>query len=124
MSNYRDAKLKGKKILDDNLPLAWKTICKKLGTEGDDYHTISMHPKKTLKEKWFHASSNYQTVTIEKAKDPSKNSDVSMNYSIYYPEFEILASLYNDYVEGVSCNIRYTDSHMSSYVITLIAELL
>jgi len=83
-----------------------------------------MHPKKNLKEKWFHAFSTNHTVTIVKAKDPLKNTDVKMHYSIYFQEFVILAKLYNEYVTGKSCDIRNTDSHMSSYVITLIAELL
>ena len=93
MPNYDYTKLKVKKILDDDLQLAWKTMRKKLGNEGVDFHTISMHPKKKLKEKWFHASSTNHSITIEKAKDPLKNSDVKMNYSIYFPEFEILPKL-------------------------------
>jgi hypothetical protein len=124
MPEYDYTKLKVKKILDDDLQLAWKTICEKLGPEGADFHTISMHPKKNLQKKWFHASSTNHTVTIVKAKDPLKNSDVKMRYSIYFPEFKILANLYNEYIQGKSCDIRNTDSHMASYVITLIAELL
>jgi hypothetical protein len=124
MSNYDYKVLKIKEILNEDLSLAWEQICKKVGNTGKDFHTVSMHPRKNAKERWFNASSDQNRVLIQKAKDPSKNSNVKMHYWIRQSEFEILAKLYNEYVSDVSCNIRYTDSHVSSYIITLIAELL
>jgi len=79
---------------------------------------------KNTKEKWFNASADQNRILIKKAEDPSKNSNVSMHYWIRQTEFEIIAERYNKYVNGISNDIRYTDSHMSSYIITLIAELL
>ena len=61
---------------------------------------------------------------IQKAEDPGNNSEVTMFRTLRQVEFEILAPLYNDYVRGVSTAIRQTKSQNSSYVITLIAELL
>ena len=124
MSEYYDFKILIPKKLfaDGNFTSAWRQICAKLDKSGKDFHTVSMHPR--MPEKWFHASSDGSRILIQKAKDPSKNSKVTMKYWIRFDEFVILAELYNDYVNSVSNNIRYTDSHMSSYVITLIAELL
>lgn len=125
MSNYDFKILKIKEILNnEDLTPAWKIICDKLRDDGRDFRTVSMHPKKKLGDKWFHASSNQLKVLIERAKDPTKNSDVNMYYWIRQPEFEIIAKLFNKYVSDISNDIRYTDCHMSSYIITLIAELL
>jgi len=125
MSTYDDKKLKTKPILDDDVILAWNTICNKLGNEGNDFRTVSRHPKKKLGDRWFHASSADRKVLIEKAKNPVNYSKVKFKYWIYQSEFVLLATLYNEYARGDNCNIRYnTDSHMSPYIVTLIAELL
>jgi hypothetical protein len=125
MSSYDDKKILPKQILDEDLILAWDTICNKLGEEGNDFHTISRHPKKKLGERWFHASSKDKRILIEKAKNPKNFSKVDFKYWIYKSEFDLLAELYNEYARGDNCNIRYsTDSHMSPYIVTLIAELL
>lgn len=125
MSSYDDRKLRPKSILDEDLTLAWNIICNKLGNGGDDFRTISRHPKKKLGDRWFHASSADGKVLIEKANNPTNFSKVKFHYWIYQSEFDLLAILYNEYARGDNCNIRYnTDSHMSPYIVTLIAELL
>jgi hypothetical protein len=106
----------------DNLNLAWETICTKLNEEGKDFHTVSNRP--IGKERWFHASVYHNRIFIERAKDTSKNSKITMRYPIRQQEFNLLANYYNNYAENNSNEIRKTDSHMSSYIITLISELL
>ncbi len=116
--------LKAKQVLvADDLTPAWDIICDALGAVGKDFYTVSMRPKKGAK-KWFHASSEQRRVLIEKAKDPTKNSQLTMHYWIRQPEFELIAEHYNGYVTGLPTDIRRTDSHVSSYIITLIANLL
>ena len=126
MTAYYDYSiLTEKKILNEkDYILAWSQICEGLGKGGKDYGTVSMHPRKNAKEKWFNASADQNHVLIQKARDLTKNSNITMHYWIRPMEFEIIAERYNRYVRGISNDIRYTDSHMSSYIITLIAELL
>jgi hypothetical protein len=123
LDNFR-AKLVHKTVLKEDLPQAWRIICNKLGSAGRDFQTSSMHPKKRLGEKWFHASSINDVVFIEKAKNYPENSKIKGKYHIYFPDFEITAKLYNEYASGVNCDIRHSGSHMTTYEITLIAELL
>jgi|WetSurMetagenome_2_1015567.scaffolds.fasta_scaffold03778_3 hypothetical protein len=125
MTEYYDFEvLTEKKILTSgDYVTAWKQICNNLGN-GKDFHTVSMHPRKNSSKKWFHASSDGSRVVIQKAKDHATESNITMCYQIRFPEFEIVSQHYNDYVSGRAGTIRWTDSHMSSYIITLIAELL
>jgi len=117
--------LKVKTVLaDGNYTEAWKQICNSLHNTGRDFHTVSMHPRKNVPEKWFHAIAYGDLVMIQKAEDSRKNSEVTMFRPLRQAEFEILAPHYNDYVRGISTAIRQTKSQNSSYVITLIAELL
>ena len=106
----------------DDIHSAWNSICTKLGTGGKDLHTLSNRPG--AEQRWFHASVSRDCVFIERAGDPSKNSKISGIYPIRYQEFALLAPYYNDYAMHRPNEIRRTDSHMSSYIITLIAELL
>jgi len=116
--------LNQKKDLDEDLDRAWKHICRDLGTEGRDFHTVSMKPPKGEK-RWFHASSNRGRVIIERAKDPSRNSHITRRWSFGQTEFEIVAKCYNKYVSGdPNSGIHDNDSHNVSYIVTLIAELL
>ncbi|MGA2162564.1 MAG: hypothetical protein ABSG28_10295 [Methanoregula sp.] len=125
MTDYYDFKvLTEKKVLtDEDYVAAWKQICNGL-IHGKDFHTVSMHPRKNAPKKWFRASSDESKVLIQKAKEHPNESNLTMSYQIRLPEFEIVSQHYNDYVTGRSGAIRWTDSHMSSYIITLIAELL
>ncbi len=123
--NYDFKVLTVKKVLaDGDYISAWKQICNSLHNTGRDFHTVSMHPRRNVPEKWFHAIAYGDLVMIQKAEDPGNNSEVTMFRPLRQAEFEILAPLYNDYVRGVSTAIRQTKSQNSSYVITLIAELL
>ena len=106
----------------DNLQISWETICSKLNKEGKDFHTVSNRP--ISKERWFHASVYDNRIFIERAKDMSKNSKINMRYPIRQQEFDFIANFYNNYAKNNSNEIRKTDSHMSSYIITLISELL
>lgn len=122
--------LDSKKILnEDNLTPAWNIICDTLGTVGKDFRTVSMRPRKG-EERWFHASSyqgrdpTQKRLRIEKAFDPEKNSRLSNRYPIGQTEFGIVAKHYNDYVNEISSAVWQTDSHMASYIVTLIANLL
>jgi hypothetical protein len=125
MANYISKKLVSKTILDKDLNSAWDTIYDKLGKDGEDFFIMSLHPKKKSGIKWFHASPvSEKRILITKPKDPKKNSSIKSKFRVWYWDFEKDAKLYNDYVNGKSCDIRYTGSHTSSYVITLIAELL
>lgn len=122
MSNNISAKLIPKIILREDPPQAWKIICNKLGSTGQHFQTLSMHPRK--EERWFHAFSINQVVFIEKSEQYPENSKIKGRYHIYFPDFEITAKLYNEYVGRLNCNIRHSGSHMTTYEITLIAELL
>nr|WP_320161467.1 hypothetical protein [uncultured Methanoregula sp.] len=125
MSSYDSKKLVSKPILDTNLDDAWKIICQKLGNDGEDFRIVSLHPKKKLGIKWFHASaSNENSILITRPNDPEKKSGIKRRFRFVPWDFEKDANLYNEYVSGKSCEIRHTGSHTSSYVITLIAELL
>ena len=116
--------LNQKKVLDDDLALAWSLICGALGQEGRDFHTVSMRSPKG-EERWFHASSNRGRVIIEKAKDSSKNSHITSLWSFGQNEFEIVARCYNKYASGdQNSGIHNNDSHNVSYIITMIDELL
>lgn len=121
-----------KEILNsDDLTPAWDIIWGKLGTSGDDFCTLSMNPREGEK-RWFHASSyvgqgrarGQKRVRLQKAYNPKLNSRLSKPDSFGLTEFRIVAINYNDYVNGISTKIRQTDSHKSSYIITLIANLL
>lgn len=106
----------------NNLENAWLTILSKLNKEGRDLHTVSNHPRR--ENRWFHASSDNNCILIERAKDFSKNCKINGRYPIRQEEFELIAKFYNSYAKNDSNKIRKTDSHMSSYIITLISELL
>ncbi len=83
-----------------------------------------MHPRKG-EEHWFHASIERGIVVIGPAKDPMKHTEVTKSADIGQAQFELIAARFNKYVKGERDHgIRATDSHMSSYIITLIAELL
>jgi hypothetical protein len=106
----------------DDLQSAWNTICSQLNKGEMDFHTVSHHPLR--EERWFHASVSNNCVIIERAKDPSKNSKITRGYPIRQQEFDFIAPYYNNYASHNSNEIRRTDSHMCSYIITLISELL
>lgn len=121
-----------KEILNsDDLAPAWNVICDKLGTAGYDFNILSLRPRKGEK-RWFHASSyigqgrarGQKRVRLQKAYNPKLNSRLSKPDSFGLPEFEIVAKHYNNYLNEVSSDIRQTDSHKSSYIVTLIANLL
>jgi hypothetical protein len=126
MSGYDDKKVVPKPILDNkDLTPAWEIIYNKLGRDGGDFRIVSLHPREKLGIKWFHASSGSKDwILITKPKDPEKNSGIKSKFRFCLWDFEKDAQLYNDYANGNSCAIRYTGTHTSSYVITLIAEFL
>ena len=70
MTAYYDYSiLTEKKILNEkDYILAWSQICEGLGKGGKDYGTVSMHPRKNAKEKWFNASADQNHVLIQKAE--------------------------------------------------------
>jgi hypothetical protein len=105
-----------------DLNSAWDTIYSKLSKEGKDLHTVSNRP--IGEERWFHASVSNNCIFIEPVKDKLKNCKINGKYPIRKQEFIFLAKYYNDYAKNVSNEIRRTDSHMSSYIITLISECL
>jgi|GEM_PF-2206129 predicted DNA-binding ArsR family transcriptional regulator len=126
MSQDPSSEILEKEILNRNIPEAWKRICDNISGEGKDFRNLSKNPKKGVGERWFHASSIGNVVFIEKAWEHPEKSKIKDNkkYHIYYSNFEIAARLYNEYASGESYAIRHTDDHMTTYEITLIAELL
>lgn len=103
----------------------WKKILRYIETEGKDIEVCSLRPRGD--SKFFHAWKNGSRIKVDTAENQRNSVDITTTRTINYDEFKCIAKLYNDYVsgkKGVRPTMRDNCGHNSSYVISLINEVL
>ncbi len=102
---------------------SWSTLLDQLSPAGNDFQMYGIRPRNDAK--YFNARVERQHIVIDVARTHVNSSKITVERSVCFKEFEIVASNYNEYVSRVTgMRQQMQSSQNSSYLISLIHHLL
>jgi len=104
---------------------AWMNLLEQIGSEGNDFNTVGIKPRKH--DKYFNARVEGQQIVVGVAKMHEKSADIKEERYIDLNQFKCVARRYNKYVsgiKGVRPEMLDECGKNISYLISLIHQLL